>query len=156
MGEDYGEKQKAALWAQARKLTGGVRFAGATGYSRLLEVLRSEADVFVHPSVEEAFSLATAEAMALGIPVIAGAGSGGVRSTVDRGAAGMLVDVRSPNKLAAAILDLMTQPQRRVQLGSAGREFALRRFRIEGVADRYEQAYLEAINTCGSSTPWAN
>lgn len=47
-----------------------VQFAGAVSDQRKLELLRDEADVFVSASVREGISLATLEALALGMPVV--------------------------------------------------------------------------------------
>jgi len=142
-GDDYGEGQKAAAWARDRHFIPGVEFFGPLPYAELLARLAREVDVLVHPSLHESFSLAIAEAMALGVPVIGGIRSGGVPFTLDEGRAGLLVDVVSPKRLADAMLRLVGDPNLRLQVGCNGRESALRRFRIEDVAAAYENGYQD-------------
>ena len=55
----------------------------------------------------------------------------------------MLVDVRSPDQIASAMIRLAQDEDTRTRLGAAGREFARRRFHIEQVADQYEAIYEE-------------
>ena len=65
------------------------------------------ADVVVMPSRSESFGLVALEASACGIPVVA-ANVGGLRSLVDHGRTGYLVESRDPDAYAghvAAILD---------------------------------------------------
>jgi D-inositol-3-phosphate glycosyltransferase len=65
------------------------------------------ADVVVMPSRSESFGLVALEASACGIPVVA-ANVGGLRSLVDHGRTGYLVESRDPDTYAghvAAILD---------------------------------------------------
>lgn len=145
-GPGYGPGEAAAAWAGARGLCEGVEFAGAAPHRVLLERLAGTADVLVHPALEESFSMALAEAMAVGIPVIGGERSGGVPSTLDGGRAGRLVDVRSPRLLAEAMLELATRPELRSTLADAARRSARARFPMARVVDEYEGIY-EAV--CG-------
>jgi glycosyltransferase involved in cell wall biosynthesis len=79
--------------------------------------------------------------MSLGIPAIGGDRVGGVPWTLGNGEYGVLVDVRSPDQIASAMLRLAQDEGTRARLGAAGREFARRRFHIEQVADQYEAIY---------------
>ncbi|MCM2333070.1 MAG: glycosyltransferase, partial [Anaeromyxobacteraceae bacterium] len=123
----------------------GVRFAGYMPHEDALGLLADEVDVLVHPSLEESFSMVIAEASALGRPVIGGARSGAVPWTLDEGRAGLLVDVRSPTALAAAMLELAASPELRAAWGRKGRENALRRFHMGVVADAYQAAYARLV-----------
>jgi glycosyltransferase involved in cell wall biosynthesis len=58
------------------------------------------ADAFVYPCLSEATALPALEALALGVPVI-GSRAGALPETV--GSAGIVVEPRDPNRLAAAI-----------------------------------------------------
>jgi D-inositol-3-phosphate glycosyltransferase len=60
------------------------------------------ADVVVVPSRSESFGLVALEAAACGVPVVA-ANVGGLRTLVDHGRTGFLVDTRRPADYAAAI-----------------------------------------------------
>ena len=139
-GDDHGPNGAANIWAAERRLIEGVVFVGCVPYTELLRRLASEVDVLVHPSLEESFGMALAEAMALGIPVIAGEQSGGTRFVLEEGRAGLLTDVRSPSKLGAAMLTLAGAEMRQ-KYGELGRSSVNERFRADVVTDAYENAY---------------
>lgn len=86
------------------------------------------------------------EAMALGIPVIGGARSGGVPWTLAEGRAGLLVDVSSPEAVAGAMERLASDVAAREDWGSRARSHVERRFHIRAVADAYESVYSELLS----------
>jgi len=140
-GAGHGRGESAEAFARDRSWAHGVEFAGHVTKTVLLERMCNEVDILVHPALEEAQPMALIEAMALGIPVIGGEKSGGVPWTLDEGRAGLLVDIRRPGKLAAAMLRLALDRGERDQMGRSGRDFAIRRFHISKVADAYEAIY---------------
>lgn len=79
-----------------------IRFMGRRQHRMLLKEI-AEAHVFLHPSLTESFGMAVAEAMALGVPVIAGHNSGAIPWLLHDGAAGRLVDVNNPKAIHAAL-----------------------------------------------------
>ena len=84
---------------------------------RLADYYRA-ADVCIVPSRAESFGLVALEAAACGTPVVAAA-VGGLRSLVDDGATGFLVDGRDPGGLRRAGRDAARRPRAR---GRDGRE----------------------------------
>ena len=120
---------------RARSSCDHVRFVG---YREEAASLVSALDVLVVPSRYEGFGLAAAEAMLLGVPVVASR-TGGLEEVV--GDSGMLVPPEDPAALAAAILDLERDVEHRARLGVAGRERALRRFGVERMAEETVAAY---------------
>jgi glycosyltransferase involved in cell wall biosynthesis len=102
-----------------------VRFAGfEADWTRIYPTI----DVCVVPSTDpEPFSLATVEAQACARPVIASRLGGPAEIVVD-GASGLLVEPRSPQQLAEAIVQLARTPQLIGELGVTGRARALREF----------------------------
>ncbi|MPY94645.1 MAG: glycosyltransferase, partial [Acidimicrobiia bacterium] len=64
----------------------------------------------------EPFGMAVLEAMACGVPVVASA-TGGLVRTVEDGVTGVLVAPRYPLALAAALRDLLDDPARRQEMG---------------------------------------
>jgi glycosyltransferase involved in cell wall biosynthesis len=103
----------------------------------------SEVDVLVHPSLVEAQPMALIEAMVRGIPVIGGESSGGVPWTLDHGRAGRLVDVRSPEAVAQAMLEFAADPELRQGYAERGLALARQRFHIVSVADAYQAVYAQ-------------
>lgn len=102
-------------------------------------------DIFVLPSGEESFGIAFVEAWACGKPVI-GARIGAIPSVIDAGRDGLLVAYQDADDLARAILELLADPQRRVQLGAAGRSKVLQNYTWEIVADQVRAVYVKATS----------
>jgi len=145
IGEGLAPGGPAEAWARRRGLGEGVLFLGPLPHERVLACLAREVDVLVHPSQEESFGMTLIEASALGLAVIGGRRSGAVPWVLEDGAAGSLVDVRSPDALASAMLQLAEDRNGRSELGQRARENALRRFHIRKVADAYEEVYTRIL-----------
>jgi glycosyltransferase involved in cell wall biosynthesis len=103
----------------------------------------SEWDIAVVPSRDEPFGLVAAEAMAMGVPVVA-TRVGGLPEVVGT-RAGALVEPDDPGGLAAAILELARDPRRRAACGEAGRARVRQNFTLEQQADGLIRAYRAAL-----------
>ncbi len=79
----------------------------------------ASADVFLNPSITEAFGNVTLEAMACALPVIA-AESTGATNLVRSGVTGTLVDGTEPDDFAEALAAYARDPQLRQRHGAAG------------------------------------
>ncbi len=146
LGAGHDPGGPAELWARKHGLADGIEFAGSVAYETLQNRISKECDILVHPALEEAHPMAIIEALAKAVPVIGGERAGGVPWTLDFGEAGMLVDVRSPEKVANAMLMLVQDSELRKRLSEAGYRKARRHFSIEAVADAYEKKYEEILN----------
>ena len=144
-GTGHGPNEEGTIWAKKNNLDKNVEFAGNIPYAKLMSRLAKEVDILVHPALEESFSLAIAEAMALGIPVIGGEKSGGVPFTLEEGRAGILVDVKSHLNVSEAMVNLATDPSFRNQIGKSARRSAKSRFHNSVVTDQYIRAYLQLL-----------
>lgn len=102
----------------------------------------AEATIAISPSVYEGFGFPCGEAMACGAPVITT--DGGSLPEV-AGDAVPVVPNSNPEALAAAIADLLDNPEKRKRIGIAGRERILREFQWDRTAANLEAVYLEAI-----------
>ncbi|GII75599.1 hypothetical protein Sru01_05810 [Sphaerisporangium rufum] len=88
----------------------------------------------------EGFPLAVAEAASYGMPAVAFAVSGGVRSLVADGSTGVLVPPGDVEAFTAALSALMADPARRRRLGAAARRHVAA-FRVEKVVDAWEELF---------------
>jgi sugar transferase (PEP-CTERM/EpsH1 system associated) len=105
-----------------------------------------DADFFVLSSVEEGIPLTILEAMATGLPVVA-TRVGGNGEVVIPDETGLLVEPRSPQFLAEAILKLIRNPAGTRQMGLASRLRVEREFNMRDVAQSYESLYLQCCAT---------
>ena len=87
-----------------------------------LPLLYAACDILAAPTAGDraCSSLAAAEALATGRPVVA-TKVGGIPEVVRDGEHGMLVAPESPSELAAAVLHLAGDPEGRRRMGSKGR-----------------------------------
>jgi glycosyltransferase involved in cell wall biosynthesis len=145
-GADYAADGPAAAWARKRDWETGIDFRGRVPHAEIIDVLSDRVDALVHPSLVEAHPMPLIEAMSLGIPAIGGRAAGGVPWTLGDGAYGLLVDVRSPDAIASAMLRVAQDEELRTRLGAAAREAAKRRFHLDDVTDRYEDIYMQLVS----------
>ena len=114
-------------------------------------------DLFALPSHREGFPRSAMEAAASGLPVIA-TDIRGCRQVVSRGETGLLVPLRDPVALAAALEELVIDPALRQRMGSAGRHKAEMEFDDQAVVaktmDAYERVLARATSSTRRRTPW--
>jgi L-malate glycosyltransferase len=105
--------------------------------------LLSALDILLLPSWEEPFGRALIEAMALGVPVIA-TNVGGPPEILHDGREGLLLPPREPRAWAQAIRTLAQSPERRREMGHAGRRRVEQAFTTHhhsaAVCEVYERA----------------
>lgn len=106
----------------------GVRVhRSVTGNSPEARRLFANADVFVLPSLGECFGIASVEAMAAGLPVIA-TRVGGSADIVEHGESGLLIEPNSPDALRQGLDVLLADEAKRRAMGTSGRARAERLF----------------------------
>jgi glycosyltransferase involved in cell wall biosynthesis len=88
-----------------------------------LAIALASADIFLNPSITEAFGNVTQEAMACALPVIA-ASATGATSLVRDGVTGTLVDPLEPDQYGAALKRYADDPELRARHGAAGLDYA--------------------------------
>lgn len=109
-----------------------------------LERLYDRAAIVVLPSYREGLSVTCIEAMAHGRPVVA-SDVPGLRDLVVDGETGYLVPPRDPQRLRAALLALLDDPELRRKMGLAGRERIRQLCTWDLVAQKTLEAYENAL-----------
>jgi glycosyltransferase involved in cell wall biosynthesis len=92
-----------------------------------IEAVLAASDVFVLPSHREGMPVSIIEAMACGLPVVA-TNIRGSREAVEHGMTGELVEVGDVDSLAAAMIRLLSSPERRRAWGARAQVVARKRF----------------------------
>jgi glycosyltransferase involved in cell wall biosynthesis len=110
---------------------------------RELPSLLADAEVLIHPSWTEGFSLALVEAMACGLVPIA-TRSGGSAAVVVSDETGVLLRTDDDEEMAAAVVRLARNPVERLHMRRAAQARA-RTLRWDGIAARTLEVYRAAI-----------
>jgi len=85
------------------------------------------------------------EGMACGVPPICSR-VGGLPEVIQDGVEGYLVPVGDFQTMAARALEILTQPDRREQMGRAARERALADFCTDKIIPLYENLYQRVLD----------
>lgn len=120
-GLDTIGRDEVAQWE-----TGGLEYLGSTGDVR---PIIAQARIYVLPSYREGTPRSVLEAMAMGRPIIT-CDAPGCRETVEHGVNGLLVPVRDPEALAAAIDRLLKNPEEAEAMGEAGYALVARKYDV--------------------------
>lgn len=126
-----------ALADRAAGLGGRVKFLGARDD---VPDLLAAADIGVLASHEEGFPNAVLEAMAARLPVVA-TRAGGIPEAIDDGKTGLLVPVRDPAALGAALVRLIGDAALRRRMGAEGRARVEAEFALDACAVAYARLY---------------
>ena len=145
VGGDFGVQGQLRAQVEAAGLQDHVLFTGHLDDQALYRSAHGAADVFVLPSEYEAFGIVLAEAMAAGKPTVA-TDRGGMPELVVGGTTGLLVPYKDHRALAAALAQLLSDPQRAAAMGAAGRDRVRSRYSWDAVLDRLEKVYSDAVD----------
>lgn len=85
------------------------------------------ADVFVFPTLNEAFGLVLLEAMEHGLPCI-GTDEGGINDIIDNGKTGFIVPSGNAESLSDSIGKLLNDSRLRESMGDCGRNVFVQRY----------------------------
>ena len=133
--------QYRLLHARLRFDEAGIDVLGiVTNEVRTHELLRAK--VSVTPALGgESFGLVLAEALACATPAVASNIPGYAAVATPESA--RLVPPNDPDVLAAAVVDVLSDEERRVEMGRAARAHALANYAWDDIARRLEEIYVE-------------
>jgi colanic acid/amylovoran biosynthesis glycosyltransferase len=142
-------KPKIAEAVKKHGVQDNVELLGWLDQQQLLEQYRI-AHLFLHPSEktreedQEGIPNSMLEAMATGLPVVATL-HGGIPEAVTSGQDGLLVPEKSPEQLAAAMLQLMNDPHELARMSGNAASSVRANFGSDAQIAAMEDVYLEAI-----------
>lgn len=125
-----------------------VRFLGTVPPEKMPEVL-GRADVMVFPAEQEGLGLVAAEALLMGVPVVAARSGGGVTDIVPPTGAGRLVPANDAVAVATAVASFLDDEASRRLAVEAGASLR-RRLEPAAVAQGFEELYRSAIRARSS------
>jgi D-inositol-3-phosphate glycosyltransferase len=123
---------------ERRGIEASFRLVGSQPQDQL-PVFYAAADVVAVPSRYESFGLVAVEALACGKPVVASR-VGGLRFTIDEGTTGFLVKPQSPQALAEALEQILTDETLRAAMSAAARP-SVARYDWSNVARQVKHVY---------------
>lgn len=148
-GPDFGPGERAWSWAVEHRMEEAFVFHGWTPHTQTMRELAGM-DILLHPALEESFGMTIAEAMALGLPVVAGQNSGAVPWVLGaENGGGALVDVRSPGKIAEALLSILADSALYARYSIQGHVRASTYFSSSAVAQSYLEHYRRVLTEAG-------
>lgn len=139
--DEWGVEGKYREAVRKKGLEGRVRFPGMVEGEEKIDLL-ARADLFCLPSAGEGFSMAVLEALASGTAVLLSPGCH--FPEVEPAGAGRIVPPE-PGAIAAALTDLLLQPDGLRPMGLAGRRFVARSYTWDAIAAQLEEAYEDGV-----------
>jgi glycosyltransferase involved in cell wall biosynthesis len=101
-------------------------------------------DIFVLPSRREGMSNALMEAMVCALPVVATDVSGS-QDLIENNVSGLLVPVGDVHALAAALIKMMDEPEKAVDMGKKGYDSIRSKCDMKVIAEKYKQLYYKIL-----------
>ena len=128
--------------AAAKLPTGKVVFAG---WREDISACLNAMDIFVQPSLSEAFSQVLIEAMGVGLPVIA-TKVGGAGEVIEDGVNGLLIEPNDTDAIHRSILTFHKDREFRQRIGEAGSRSVRERFTAGHMVDRHLELYKKWLS----------
>jgi glycosyltransferase involved in cell wall biosynthesis len=119
-----------------------------------VEVILRALDAALAPSWDEPFGRSVAEAAALRTPVLA-TNVGGPSEILSDGVTGRLIDPRAPGAWAAAVTELLTDPETAQAMADRASHAVRGRFSAEAYAERIHGLYRELVAPAEPRNPVA-
>jgi glycosyltransferase involved in cell wall biosynthesis len=131
------QEQSLRLLASQLGISGAITFSGNVPRADLLGLLHS-AEIFCHPARWDTFPLSPLEAMASGLPTLVSS-AGALPEIV--GGSGIVHTVGDDAELARHLVEVLSYPTRRRDLGAAARARVVQHFTWQRMCDSYLELY---------------
>lgn len=146
---DGPERARLERYIAAHNLGQHVTLVGWVEPGEIIDYYNA-ADVFVGPSIvsrsgwQEAMGLVFAEALAMGLPVVA-TNTGGIADVVAHGKTGFLVQQKSPQAIYDALTELYNDPSLRKRMSQSGRQHIEQHFAWGSVMSQYTKVFEDLV-----------
>lgn len=136
---------KEELLARAKRMGFAERvvFCGLVPREEIPSALAAM-DLMAHPARYEGLPRVLVQALAMGKPCVA-FDADGTREVVVTGETGYLIEPGDSDAFAAAVNELLSDPERRQSLGKAGRKRVDPAFRVETMVSETDRVYQELL-----------
>jgi len=114
------------------------------GFRTNVQDILPQFDVLAHSATTEGFGLALVEAMAAGVPVVAGR-VGGIPEVIEDGVSGLLFEQGNADALNEAVCIVLQDEALRGKLVAAGLKRVKERFSLKRMCEAYEEVYRTAL-----------
>jgi len=137
-----GPDRTIAEWmVREKKIDQDVIFLGKQNQ---VQDLLNCADVLLLPSDLESFGLAALEGMACGVPAVCSR-VGGLPEVLRDGVEGYLVEARDVETMATRALEIVSSPERHLEMSRAARQRAQQNFCSSSIIPQYEDLYQSVL-----------
>ena len=122
-----------------------IEMFGVVDFAKLVELFYTSL-IYVFPSINrlEAFGIVQLEAMSNYTAVVA-SDIPGPNAVMDVGKTGFLVPKQNPQAIADAVISLLSDPQRAIEMGKAGRKLVETKYDWKAIAEQVVDLYQEAL-----------
>jgi L-malate glycosyltransferase len=131
---------------EALGISKNVRFAG---FQDDLHQWYPAFDIYCHASLdmaEEMFPIAILRGLSAGLPVVC-SNVGGIALMVHEGSTGHLVPPGDPDRLAAALLNVVRDPELRIRMGTGSAALFNEQYQATVMAERIERIYRNVMES---------
>lgn len=123
-------------------LSENVKFLGVN--ENMVEIINS-ADIGVFPSLYEGLSIALAEQMSCGLPMVI-SDIPSLREMTNDGKNAILVPTKDPNAIANAVIKIISNPDLAISLGRNARNYVVQNYSLNNMVKSYELFYKKMIS----------
>lgn len=126
-----------------KQLSGKIKYLGKK-YGKDKHDVFADADIFIHPTLNDCFPLVLLEAMQYSLPIVS-TFEGGIPDIVDENVTGFLVPQKNAVALAEKLEMLIENSELRQQMGKAGRQKFDEKFTLEKFEHKLNEILQQVV-----------